>query len=131
MDLAALEAELTLGHPETGVYSDDATTAAAELNEVNRTRNKASLTGNELFTSTDPAEFTALTDPAKQMWVSWCNTERDPTNANNVSFVVFIFGSGSATMTALAALRTESISRAVELGLGRVRAGHVQQARAL
>lgn len=130
MDLAALKAELTGGHPVTGPYSGNHTAAAAELNVENRERNKTTLTGNELFTSTDGAEFAGLTDPKKQMWVSWCNTHRDPTDVNNVAFVNFIFGAGSVTLGALAALRIELMSRAVELGFGEVTAGHVQRARA-
>ncbi|MEE9185243.1 MAG: hypothetical protein V3U39_12330 [Acidimicrobiia bacterium] len=130
MDLAALKAELLAGHPETGAYSGNASVAAAQLNLENCSQNKASLTGNELFTSTDAGEFTALTDPAKQMWVSWCSTDRDPRNANNVAFVNYIFGAGSVTMAALAALRTEAISRAQELDFGAVDPGHVQRARA-
>ena len=36
MDLAALAAELTGGHPDTGAYDADDATAAGELNAVNR-----------------------------------------------------------------------------------------------
>ena len=130
MDLAALKAELLSGHPATGPYSGDATTAAAQIHLKNRSRDRTTLTGNELFTSTDAGEFTGLTDAAKQMWVSWCNTHRDPTAANNIAFVNFIFGVGSATIAALAALRVELIGRDEELGLGAVGAGHVLRARA-
>lgn len=130
MDITALKAELLGGHPDTGVYDADSVVAASQLNAVNRTRNKTSLSGNELFTSTDSTEFAALTDTERQMWVSWCNTDRDPTNARNISFVNFIFGGGSTTIGNLATIRTEDVSRAVEIGLGVVKAGHVEQARA-
>ena len=40
-----------------------------------------------------------------------------------------VFGGGSATITALQALRVEAVSRAVELGLGTIYPGHVQNAR--
>ena len=36
MDLAALAAELTAGHPDTGAYDADNALAAAEINAVNR-----------------------------------------------------------------------------------------------
>ena len=130
MDLAALKAELTAGHPDTGAYDVTDSGAAVELNVANREGYKRSLTGNDLFTSTAASEFAALTDTHKQMWISWCSTERDPWDGANVAFVVYIFGGGSATMAALAALRVEPISRAQELGFGVVAAGHVQRARA-
>ena len=130
MDLAALKAELTAGHPVTGAYSGDHAGAAAELNAENRERQKDTLTGDELFTATDGPEFAALSDVKKQLWVSWCNTHRDPGDASNVAFVNFVFGAASNTLAALAILRTESISRAVELDFGPVTAGHVQRARA-
>ena len=42
MNIAALAAELTAGHPGTGAYDADLSVAAGQLNAVNRTRNKDS-----------------------------------------------------------------------------------------
>ena len=129
MNIAALKAELTAGHPGTGAYDADAAIAAGELNAVNRTKIKSSLSGNDLFTATDATEFAALTDVKKQLWVSWCNSDRDPSDAANVAFVNFIFEPASTTLSNLAAIRSEDVSRAVELGLGFVYPGHVENAR--
>lgn len=129
MDIAALAAELATGHPDTGAYSADDATAAAELNAVNRGLPKNSLTGDELFTATVAADFAGLSDAQRLLWVGWCNTDRDPFNAANVAFVTYIFGDGSDTLAALGALRDRPVSRAVELWLGLVRVGNVQEAR--
>jgi len=88
------------------------------------------MTGDELFQQTDPTEFAGLTDVNKQLWVSFTSRAAiDPFAANNVSFVTSIFGGGSDTITALAAARQESISRATELGLSVIEAKHVRWAR--
>ena len=131
MDIAALAARLALGHPDEGAYDADAGVAAGQLNTVNRTRSRTSLSGNKLFTSTDGDEFAALTDAKRQRWVSWCNTSRDPTNASNISFVNYIFGLGSDTIGNLAAIRTEAVSHANEIEpyLGFISPGHVENAR--
>ena len=129
MDIAKLKAELAAGHPDTGAYNADDEVATAQLNEPNRKRPRSSLSGNEMFTATDPANFAALTDLKRTLWVSWCNTDRDPYNAANMAFVQFIFGTGSQTVTNLAAIRDENVSRGVELGIGIVYPTHVAHAR--
>jgi len=45
--------------------------------------------------------------------------------------MVDVFGAGSDTITTLSTLRKEAISRATELGLGYVKPGHVEKARAI
>lgn len=130
MDIAVLIAELVAGHPGSGAYNADDELAAGELNVVNRTRNKTSLTGDEMFGATDGTEYTGLTDHQQIQWLSMCGRASvDPFQSANVALVVEIFGGGSATVTALNLLRVEAVSRAVELGLGFVSPGHVTEAR--
>ena len=132
MDYIALKAELDAGHPDTGAYSVDNATAAAELNAVNRTVPRGSMNGDEIFAATDNAEFAGLTDHKQQLWVSF--TSKDIINAydaTNIDFLDYIFGAGSTTKTTLAGLRTEPISRAAELGLDIPNASHVEYARTL
>jgi hypothetical protein len=131
MDIAALAAELTAGHPDTGAYNAIAVTAAAELNAVNRTTNKTSMSGDEVFSVTDNTEFQALSAGDKNLWLSFCGRDTiNPFGASNVAFVTSLFGGGSDTLTALAATRKNDVSRAVELGLGIVRPGNIEEARA-
>lgn len=131
MDYQLLKTELDAGHPVTGAYNADDTLAAGELNAVNRTTNKAVVTGDELFTATDGTEFAALTDHKRELWVGFCSKDVDPFASANIAFVQWIFGAGSTTVSTLATVRVNNVSRATELGLGEVDAGHIQYARTL
>jgi len=129
-DIAKLKTLLALPHPVSDAWAVDDAAAAAQGNEPDMEENVDSLSGNQLFTSTDPGEFAALTDVKKQLWVSWCNSDRDPHNAANVAFVNFIFEGGTKTIAALALLRKRPVSLFAKEGVGSVAEGHIQQARA-
>lgn len=107
-----------------------------------RTRNRTSMTGDELFQATDPAEFVALptgsgnTADDQGHWLAFCGrAEIAPFATANVQLVIAIFGVSSATVVNLNAARVESITRAVELGLpllkGKLLVGYVTAARAV
>ncbi|HUT92498.1 MAG TPA: hypothetical protein VMY37_23595 [Thermoguttaceae bacterium] len=129
MNIAALKAELLAGHPGTGAYDDDAAVAAGQLNAVNRTRNRASMTGSEIINAVVPSEWNALTDAERQ--TVWNILHLGDVNPFGVeaTLLTSTFGAGSATITALAAARKDDVSRADELGLGTVYPGHVENAR--
>lgn len=127
-----LRAELDAGHPDTGAYSANAATAVDEINEVNRTLPIPSLTGDAAFGATDGPEFIALSDHKQDLWLSFCGRQQiNPFGAANVAIIKHLFGAGSATVTALVALRTRAVSRATEIGLTRIRIGTVEEARRL
>jgi hypothetical protein len=130
MDLAALKAELTSGHPDTGPYDADDSIAAGQLNAKNRTRNKESLTGSEVMNAIDQAAWDGLQDPGRQK--VWNIVHMGTVNpfGREAALLIDVFGAGSATIVALALARVTSISRAVEVDLGVVRAGDIQRARA-
>ena len=130
MDYSVLTAEL-LNDPLARGYStmSDAE-AAADLNTEYCTRNLPSISGDTAFTATDATEFAQLTDHKRSLWMSWTSKDSiNPFSATNVAFVNWLFGAESTTIATLNALRVEAISRAVELGLGTVKVGHVQTAR--
>lgn len=110
---------------------------AANLNIVYRTRNRTSMTGDEVFQATVPAEYNALPDGSannttddQAHWLAFCGrAEIDPFATANVQFVTSIFGGGSGTVAALNAARVENVSRGVELGLGTVGEGDVWDVR--
>ena len=130
MSLAELKAELTAGHPDTGAYNADDGIAATEINAVNRTRNKTSLTGSEVLNNVNATEWSALTDVQKQeVWDIVHLGELNPFGVE-ATLLIAIFGGGSVTITALAAARKEDVSRAEELSLGRVLPTNVTNARA-
>ena len=133
IDYAALTAERAASHPVTGAYNADAQLAADELNAVNIDTIRSSMTGSEIWAATDPTEYSAKTDAQKSQWLAFCAIEtHDPAVGGLAqSFVVDIFGGGSATVTALGNLRTLTVSRAsqLNLGVGNVTKSHVQTAR--
>ena len=131
MDLAALAAELTAGHPDTGAYNVDDALAAAQLNAVNRTRNLASMTGSEVINAVDTTEWGTRT--AEQKQTVWDIVHLGTVNPFGVEATLIqsaFSGAGGVTVAALAAARAPAASRAEELGLGFVYPGHIQQARA-
>ncbi len=129
MDIAALSAELIAGHPDTGPYDADAEVATDQLNLVNRTTNKDTMTASEVYNAINSTQWVALTDAARQeVWDILHFGEINPFGFEQTRFVA-IFGGGSATINALAASRVNNVSRAVELGLGLIKVGYVEQAR--
>ncbi len=137
MDIAALKVELDVGHPgptsNPGVvaYNADDVIAADQINEVNRTRNRTSMTGDEILNQVDATDWAGLTAVNKQLvWDVVHLGEVDPFGVAE-TLLTDAFGGGSTTIIALAAARIDDVSRAVELGLGFTGEGHVAQARAL
>ena len=100
------------------------------LNIVNIPQNKTSLTGAQLWEATDATEFSALSDAAKTQWLALCGvTSLNPFGPAQ-AVVVGIFGS-SNTVSTLALLRIQQVSRAQELKLQVIKVGHVEMARAV
>lgn len=104
---------------------------AASLNTPDRSRGRATMSGSEILNEVDPTEWAAKTDAQKQLVWDICHLGNVNPFGIEANLMVDVFGGGSATITALAAARVETITRAQELGLGVVREGTVQQARAL
>ena len=130
MNYQDLKTELDTGHPDTGAYSADSTIAAGELNAVNRTRQREFVTGSEILNATDAVEFSALTDAEKDRWLSMCGVDSIDTSSGIAkSLEADLFGGGTTTRDNLIALKTEDISRAVEIGFGEVTPGDVEEAR--
>lgn len=129
--LVQLRAFLDANAGTYGALDDQ--TAAETMNALTETRVKSSLSGSDVFSATVASEFDALTDAQRSEWLSLCSIENlnpaDNTPARDTT--VRIFGGGSATVTALQALRTESVSPAQFEGLPKVRADYVRIARSL
>lgn len=127
-DIAKLKTELLAGHPDTGAYNADDALAAGELNAVNRTTNKTSMTGSEVMQAVVKADFVALSaGDQQQVWNILHLGTLDPFGIE-ADLLADIFV-GSDTVAALAAARVNNVSRAVELGIGLVGANHVELAR--
>jgi len=107
----------------------DAEVVVSLNDTIDREVNKDSLTGTEILNSFVKADFLALTDVKKQ--AAWNVIHMGTINPFGVEADVLIdaFGAGSATIIALAALRKDTVSRANELGIGKVREGNVKEVR--
>lgn len=126
-----LKAELTTDPLARGYSGMSDVAAAASLNTVNRSKNRTSMTGDEIFQQTVPASFNGLSDTLKSQWLAFCGRSAlDPFATANVQFVVAVFGAASQTVTNLNAARVTLVSRAQELGLAEILPGHVAMARA-
>ena len=91
--------------------------AANSLLAVNRTRNRTTMTRQEVYENIQTSALAALTAlQVAQLNLALSDTVNPFGNAAQV--FTNIFGGGSATITALAAARVESVSRSNELGLG-------------
>ena len=142
MDYAALRSELVNDPLGLGYTPDDpadwlngpaSEADAALLNSLTtgRTRNRTKMTGREFKDEWDATEFSALTEPQKDLLYSMAaRDDLDPFGID-ATVVQDIFPPGGITITALAAARVETISRATELGFGRILPGDVQNARKL
>ena len=120
------------GDPGTyGALSDQ--DAAVTLNTPSVVRIKASLSGQEVYSVTDGTEFGGLSDAQKAQWLALCAiTSVNPANGTPAhTLATDLFPGAGATLTALAALRQETVSPATDQGLPRVRANDVNLARAL
>jgi len=110
----------------TGLTDAEAATA---LNLVDISIHKTSMSGSELLDAQDAAEFIALTDTKKAQWLALCGIGSVDPYGQVVDVVKNIWGNGSTTVSNLAGARTTLISRASQLGFGKVREGEVARAR--
>ena len=130
MNIAALKAELTddpLGRGYSGMSDVD---AATSLNEVNLFRNRTTMSGSEVLNAVDVGEWIALPDADRQIvWDIVHLGEVNPFGVEATLMLSIFSAAESPTIAALIAARKESVSRAVELGLGYVYPGDVENAR--
>lgn len=124
MDIAKLKAEL-----DAGTYSADDALAAGELNAENVVRNRDSIAPGEMQAAVVGSEFAALSAVQQRAWLAILADSVDPGNVNIVEQITAIWA-GTTTLTNLSGIKTETVSRAVELRLGKVWPAEVTQARA-
>ena len=102
----------------------------ADINSEYRERDKTSMTGSEVLNAIDKAEYLVLSDTDQdRVWQLLHLGDLNPFGVE-ADLLIAVFGSESDTITALGVVRKKGISRAVELGLGHIKVGHVERARA-
>ena len=130
MDYQTLRSEINIDPLSRGYSGMTNAQVANSLNTRNRTRNRTSMDGSEVFNAIRKVEFNALTSASQQrVWDILHLGTLNPFGLEATLFVD-IFGAGASTITTLQALRVESISRGEELNLGLVSEGQVAKARA-
>lgn len=110
----------------------DAEVVDSLMNNLDRQPPNGSISGSTLLRHVVQAEYDGLSAAKQNQVLALAGVESlDPWGVG-AGIVVDIFGAGSNTVQALASYRdTLLISRAQELGLGRVREGDVSRARGL
>ena len=142
--IQALKDELTndpegLGYTVNPTPSDDQTAAIADaalMNVVNRTVNRETMSASEIFEAIDVADYVALADAEKrkiEIVLALGDSIQISPGTKARPFLLYAFPSPAAdtTRNALATASQKLVSRVEELGLGVVKAGHIQLARTL
>ena len=130
MNYDVLMTELLAGHPVTGGYDVDNEVAAGQLNAINCTQNVESVSGQEIFEAVNQADFIALSAGHKSLLYAIIGMGTILVNGTNTKAALLaMFGAGTPTRANLAALQKQDVSRAVELGLGEVLPGNVEEVR--
>ena len=131
--VAIIKIELDAGHPVTTAYNVDDLIAAQEMNLANVEVNTTT-TGLAAAAVTDASEFNALSTADQQAWLTLCGW--DIVDFNNGIAVATAQGMwagvpGTITRPLLLALRTKFVGQSTAIGVGNVKIGDIQNARAL
>lgn len=146
MNIDALRTELSSGHPDTGPYDADAGLATDQLNADNRSYYESVVSSellawsgeNQRLKSIQAAAVAHANDDVMNIArVVDVMVRRDGTafDANKPDRIVMldalVAGAvlSAADKNSLLDLATKTQSRAIELGIGKVKPGHVQEAR--
>ncbi len=133
MDIDVLTNEINTDPLVRGYSGMSDEQVAVDLNTVYRTKNRALMSGSEVWEATDLTEYDALStlgDNNEQMrWIGFCGIESHDPFGNSAQFVINLFGAGSATVISLQDLRVDDVTRGGELGIGFVKPGNVGEAR--
>ena len=131
--LQALKTELTTDPLGRGYAGMTNTQVVTSLRTANRTVERRSVSGSQIYNAIVPSEFSALLATQQQLVrdVFGLGDTIDVRTGTNVRAVMLAaFGAGTTTRANLIALVQETVSRAAEIGLGDVREGDVARARA-
>ena len=136
MDYQTLHDELIndpLGRGYSGMTDSE---AADDLNTVYRTITLERLDPADVYEAIDQADWTGLTTSEQSeitdiLHIGTVNGLLATPGSRARTRFVAIFGGQSQTITNLLDIMTRDISRGQELGIGYVKAGDVQKARAL
>lgn len=129
-NIAILTTELSSDPLARGYSGMDDATAAASLNTADRSVERTLVPSHEVYEQIVPSEWGALQNVEKDrigqiLSMGIVNVQ----GANTRAAFAAAFSAGTTTRSNLLAYQTRPASRAEELGLPQVKAGHVEQAR--
>lgn len=90
---------------------------ADELNAVDKTQNRTSMSRQEIYSQIEASALAGLTAVELSHLSLALADSVDPFDANVVKVFTNIFGSGSATLLALAGARVETVTRLSQIGV--------------
>lgn len=132
-----LRDELLAAHPVTGAYNADDQLAADQLNAINITVQRTTLTSAELFEAIDLTEYAALAiaEPAKHARVDRVldlsgDIQVHP-GSKARAFLTDAFPNGTTTFTEIGTVVSDTVSRGSQLGFDTVWPSEVAYARTL
>lgn len=129
--LDTLRAEI-LGDPLSIGYAGMSNREVVDsLTEVNRSEIRRLIPSSEVFAAIDPPDYLAISNQRHIAYLSlMLSVEEVRLGLAGVRQVLeLIFTGATITLNRLQSLRTRAISRANELGLGRILEGHIAHAR--
>ena len=127
---STLRTELLTDPLGRGYASKTDQQCADDLNTVYRTRPRTNIPTWEVLEATIPAEYATLTAAEKQRYQIFISAGTlNPAGTNTRAAFSAMFAAGTTTRTNLLELASEPCSRAAELGIPRVKPGHVAEAR--
>lgn len=130
MGLDVLKTEITDDSLTRGYSGMTDKQVADSLNAENRTVNVDTATSQELFEAVTTSDYGALDATEKGLLHAIISMGNILVNGTNTKAALLgMFGVGTDTRANLAALQTEDISRAEELGLPTIKEGNVEEAR--
>ena len=119
--------ELSIDPLGRGYAAMDSQGKASDLNTEYRTKWKECVNGADLLDAIEAADWNLITDNQRdRAWALLAVGCLDP-QKNVRTLMIRIFGSGSDTIANMAGISQEAITRAQELGISRVKAGHVEE----
>ena len=133
IQLTTLKAEL-LADPETFNYAGaaDAQAKAVLINDpASISRERVVIQTHEIFEAIVPADMPPVGENLTKLMGLLSMGTVNTQGTNTRALLIAIFTGKATTLTNLAALQTETISRASDLGFGRVTARDIENAEAL
>lgn len=117
--------ELSIDPLGRGYSSATTEQIADDLNTEYRSQWKECVDGSDLLDAIESADWVAITDAQQDQVLSLLAIGCLDPQKNARTMMIRIFGSGSNTISNMAALGQESITRAQELGLQKVKPAHI------